>query len=956
LAVARASHDQAQAEETQVRLAVDTCQRELDAIATELEQCSSSAAAAATEREHLAARGRELEQAIAIAHQRHTILEARKRDLTEELTASQEERSQAAAAAQDQQSRCQAIEQELAAGRQALAERNSELAALEEEFRGLQVSGVTAAEKAARQEATAGDLKTRSQSLARSHSDTAKDLSRLETRRRSLISQMAETVRVLRNMRAQEMEVAGSVLATAGRRDALEAQAADLRAALIALDSKQQARRGKLEALRARLQVLQEAQEHYRAAAAQEPEPEMDIEGFVAAVYQVLNVPRGLETAIEAVLADHVEGLIISHQKDAIAAAQAVAQQGLARTFVLPLDSVKGVYPLNILKERGIRGVASKLVKCEPRLQRIADALLGRVIVVEDVATALRVQRRGMGTVVTLDGVVFHPMGSISAGFPKVQQPHILGHERDLEAIPKEIERTERSLALTEREAEQLRDRLREAEAGLTNLSRDVDAVQGKRLRIQETMAGRQQRLAQLRGELRGLISARDRLSDQSRAFDRESGRLQAERERMLTEAKEGRETSHHLQRASEMIDQRRGALLQAVSEANASVARLDGETQSLAALRQASDSALTRLDSQISAKQMQLSGLEMELASLDASIDNDERELAQVRERLHSFLAAGQPDREAIAQLESRQRELQAQLLANQGRHLQAERRFLEAEAEVRRWETELATLRQRLEDDGLTVTDDGDVISLHAVAARIPHWLAAEADTDARGGDPRSAREGSEGGQGDIKPISGGAIVDPQALGQQIDRLRAQVRQLGAVNVEAQADYQQLKERHDFLSSQLADLQGAEKALRRAIDELTKVMQRRFETTFAQVAEGFSRYFEQFFGGGHAELTLGDGQNPNAAGVEIAAQPPGKRVKGLSQLSGGEKALTAVSLLFALVQTNPSPFCVLDEVDAMLDEANVGRFLDALQELSRDSQFIVVTHNRRTIEVADA
>jgi chromosome segregation protein len=174
--------------------------------------------------------------------------------------------------------------------------------------------------------------------------------------------------------------------------------------------------------------------------------------------------------------------------------------------------------------------------------------------------------------------------------------------------------------------------------------------------------------------------------------------------------------------------------------------------------------------------------------------------------------------------------------------------------------------------------------------------------------------------------------------------------------VNVEAQVDYESLRERHDFLTGQLGDLEAAGQALKRAIQELTNLMRTRFETTFAQVAKNFERNFVAFFGGGHARLRLSDPKHTSTSGVEVEARPPGKRTHSLSQLSGGEKALTSVSLLFAVLQVNPAPFCVLDEVDAMLDEANVGRFAQALKALSRQTQFIVVTHNRRTIEQADS
>ena len=161
--------------------------------------------------------------------------------------------------------------------------------------------------------------------------------------------------------------------------------------------------------------------------------------------------------------------------------------------------------------------------------------------------------------------------------------------------------------------------------------------------------------------------------------------------------------------------------------------------------------------------------------------------------------------------------------------------------------------------------------------------------------------------------------------------------------------------KERYEFLTGQIEDLNDAETQLRSAIDELKEEIRERFESTFTQVNEAFGKYFNSFFGGGSASLLLTDADDVTQSGVDIEATPPGKRISSLALLSGGERALTAVALLFALLTVNPAPFCVLDEVDAALDEANVGRFVDALSELSEKTQFVVVTHNRRTIEVAN-
>ncbi len=184
----------------------------------------------------------------------------------------------------------------------------------------------------------------------------------------------------------------------------------------------------------------------------------------------------------------------------------------------------------------------------------------------------------------------------------------------------------------------------------------------------------------------------------------------------------------------------------------------------------------------------------------------------------------------------------------------------------------------------------------------------------------------------------------------------LRAQIRALGPVNEQAEADYAESKERYDFLTGQIADLTEAETQLRQAIKELETVIRDRFRSTFKQVNREFERFFATFFGGGQASLTLTPSGGNELPGVEIQAQPPGKKITSLALMSGGERSLTAVALLFALLTAHPSPICVLDEVDAALDESNVGRFAAELRRLAEKTQFIIITHNRRTIEIADA
>jgi chromosome segregation protein len=357
---------------------------------------------------------------------------------------------------------------------------------------------------------------------------------------------------------------------------------------------------------------------------------------------------------------------------------------------------------------------------------------------------------------------------------------------------------------------------------------------------------------------------------------------------------------------------------------------------------REAGESSVARLEAQASAKDVQLRGIELELETLASTAQLEAVEAKEAQKRLGVFNENHAPSREGVVHLEVRQRDLHNQVLAAQSAMFEAERRVLEAETEVRRWELEIENLVARMSEDGMAVSADGSVVAPQAVQTRIPFWLTAD---------------GGEDGPGGLRPIQGGAHIDVEVMGGQIDELRKQLRGLGPVNIEALGDYESMRERHDFLSGQVSDLESAEQSLHRAIDQLTQLMEKRFATTFDQVSKSFEINFHAFFGeGGNAKLKLSDPKDINTTGVEIEAQPPGKRTKSLSQLSGGEKALTSLSFLFALLQANPSPFCVLDEVDAMLDEVNVMRFAQALKDLAERTQFIVVTHNRRTIEVADS
>jgi chromosome segregation protein len=299
----------------------------------------------------------------------------------------------------------------------------------------------------------------------------------------------------------------------------------------------------------------------------------------------------------------------------------------------------------------------------------------------------------------------------------------------------------------------------------------------------------------------------------------------------------------------------------------------------------------------------------------------------AEVNEKIDQVQQLIEPAEADLQSQENDYSRLQEDMTAAQQATSVAERYNTQAQLEVTRQREAIASLQRRIEEDfGL---------------------VSFEYATELSGANPLPF-------DGMVEQLPVLKEISPE-IEENINRQRSQLRRMGAVNPEALTEYNDVKERYDFLTNQVEDLRKADSDLRQVIAELDELMKREFKKTFDAVSIEFKQMFTRLFGGGSAHLEMTDGDNPTETGIDIEARLPGRREQGLSLLSGGERSLTAVALIFALLKVSPTPFCVMDEVDAMLDEANVGRFRDLLMELSEKTQFIVITHNRNTVQAAD-
>jgi chromosome segregation protein len=356
------------------------------------------------------------------------------------------------------------------------------------------------------------------------------------------------------------------------------------------------------------------------------------------------------------------------------------------------------------------------------------------------------------------------------------------------------------------------------------------------------------------------------------------------------------------------------------------------------------------RLLEQVAQKRERAAALAAQERDLAAGMAAAQQNLGLLSAELGELEALIAPAEAVVARSEAQQSELAALEGAGRGRLLDAERGSARAAVDVTRAQEELAKLQAQIEaEEALRVPG---LLNGQSNGAESAEEMPGLADF------PHQLRLDLGAANGKLSPLMAvqESPLPPEQVKRLVDRLRAQMRALGAINPNAIAEYEETRQRYTFLSTQADDLHQAGKSLRAVVAELDAIMKKRFAETFRAVAEEFKRFFGLLFNGGTARLVLTDPDDPAMTGIDIVAQPPGRRMQSLALLSGGERALTATALLFAILAVNPTPFCMLDEVDAALDEANVGRFTQTLQTLAERTQFVLITHNRVTMEMASA
>jgi chromosome segregation protein len=868
---------------------------------------------------------------LAVGEERSRSISAQVEEIEAEIAPLEESRHSVAEKAREAQTTAEMLAEELKAANKYVTELNAQLSGLQSQREDIlrrqseaQKRSAALADRIARHEARLAQLDERRRQLADEASeaesnadDEAHILSEVVPRQDTLEAKIGAIVTQLGEI--------GAIREThlASLRDTAEETAQ--------LDEEISRQRQRLEALRARHDLLSKMQTEmsgYYEGVRNLLKPDTNLRGIIGTVTQVLSVPPELEVAVETALGGHLQDVIVDKWEDAETAIAYLKRTHGGRATLLPLDTIRPASRAQPPSDKGIRGVATDLVVCESRLQPIAEFLLGRTVIVDDLPLARQVlpSLRGGFQIVTLEGDLVRSGGSVSGGSVSRNKSSggFLAREREWQELPDQIAQKESSLEETIGYKKRIKARQED-------LQTELDTLASKQADLENARAAAERDLRAIQRDIERARQAQDwqktlleRIEKQNAEIDQTERKLQDEAARWKQDQEESEESANDLaDQAGAMATE---PLLQQLSQAQAAQATVEGRYRSQRTILEGHLAHQEELVAQIKHKHQRITELRDEKQQLDVKLETLRQRGQTLNDAISVLADKIEPAESELSSLEERRHHQQKKETAQRQtlQHMESETGQLSLEFSRR--QDEIKLLEREIADDlGLVeIEDSEDVISqpplpLHPMISKLPK----------------------------IDEL-------PEGLEDTIRQLRAQLSRMGSVNLDAPKEYEETKARHEFLSQQMTDLEQAAADLKQVISELDRIMEDEFLRTFNAVAVEFKKFFRQMFNGGEAELVLTDPDRLTETGVDIVARPPGKRAQNLSMLSGGERSLTAAALIFSLLKTSPTPFCILDEVDAMLDEANVGRFRGALEELAQETQFVVITHNRRTVEAA--
>lgn len=638
------------------------------------------------------------------------------------------------------------------------------------------------------------------------------------------------------------------------------------------------------------------------------------LKGIHGTLSQLISVKGEYAVAIETALGNAVQNIVTDTQQNAKAAVNFLKSTSAGRATFLPIDAVKG----RDLDETGLEDClgyvdkAVNLLSYDKKYSEIISSLLGKTVVAEDLSCAIEIAKKynQRFKIVTLDGQLVNAGGSITGG-SAAQNAGILSRSTEIEKLKEKNEALLSKIAALDEKYTELTtqiDTLNEELSGekkvLSELSDDKIRLEGQKNLAYEQYYSAVSLLDELKGE-------RDSADERIYAMQRDFEKATQDADKIKKEIEEYEKQLEALGTKRQEIAENREIITSKISKLNLDIHGADKDMQ-------ARNQALGLLKARLVSHEDKDKELIEEIKKIKERNEEIAKEIENLQKTSVTFAEESKKAKDEIASLQKERSttEEKSATLRSQERTKSSERELIGGEL-------------ARLEERKQTMTDeyDGTISKLY------DEYQLTKREADLVG----------------VKP------EDPAASKRRLGEIKGSIRHLGSVNVGAIEEYKEVSERYEFMSSQLNDIEKSKKELIRLIDELTDKMSQQFREQFARINENFGETFKELFGGGHAELSLEDPTDVLESNIDIKLQPPGKNVKRLDSLSGGEKGLSAIALLFAIMKVNPAPFCIFDEVEAALDDVNVTRYAQYVRRMTKNTQFILITHRRGTMEEAD-
>ncbi len=669
-----------------------------------------------------------------------------------------------------------------------------------------------------------------------------------------------------------------------------------------------------------RLEALQNLLERYDGfgnAVRKCMEQKKNFPGIHGVVAELIAVEPLYETAIETALGGNLQNIITDTTETAKLLISFLKDNRLGRATFLPLSGIrakKEEFSAEILSGAGVIGTANSLIKSDSIYEEAFRYLLGRFLVVDTIDHAIALEKKHQHSlrIVTLDGELFQPGGSISGGAYK-NNSNLLGRRREMEKLEESLRQKRSRLEPLAANTEKLHDKRRQ----LRELQEEKKTAL-QELYVRQNTAKLE--LNHVQQETQELLGSRNAIREEIRQLEQQIAQGKQEAGALEKRIQETEEVTLLHEQTAAKVQQELSAAREEEDRQSAEAVRVLTEYSGLQQNVQYRKEEINRLT-------LEIHELQREHDAVLAAAEKDNAEVLQRSERIDALLAEKERWQAAIVELDGRIEETGrlADEITKQNKSFFEKRERLsnqisQLDREAFRLQSQQEKLEEQLADQTRYMWEEYE----------ITYALATE-DRDEE-------------------------ITNPALTRKQIYELKGKIRGLGDVNVNAIEEYRAAKERYEFLCGQKDDIKAAEESLVGIINDLEVQMRRQFTETFAQVQQRFDKVFRELFGGGRGTLELQECDDVLEAGILIIAQPPGKKLQNMMQLSGGEKALTAISLLFAILDLKPSPFCLLDEIEAALDDSNVTRFAQYLHKLTKETQFIVITHRRGTMAAADA